>query len=361
MEEFSIAPLRNSSVAYIYQQRPQIEMDPVYQRQGGIWSVDKQQLLIDSLINGFDVPKIYFHEFAARKTVDGNRLRYAIIDGKQRLQAIWEFLDGKFPLAEDFKYFEDSQVAVGNLTYSQVAEKHPEIAAYFNATTLDIIAIRTDDLEIIEEMFSRLNEAVPLNASEKRNALGGPVPPAIRDLSQHPFFTQRLAFTNRRYRHWDLAVKFLYWWHMNRVADVKKFHLDSFTKDMKKRGNAGKEIVEKDKDAVTKVLDAMAECFEDRDKLLSQVGMVSVYYLAFQEIIHAGEENFPSRDKLAEFEELRKQNRAKAESDLSEAQYELIEFDRYAQSANDGSALGYRVKVLTSFLNGTLGENSDLL
>ncbi|MET8927127.1 DUF262 domain-containing protein [Streptomyces sp. NPDC004623] len=361
MEEFSIAPLRNSSVAYIYQQRPQIEMDPVYQRQGGIWSVDKQQLLIDSLINGFDVPKIYFHEFAARKTVDGNRLRYAIIDGKQRLQAIWEFLDGKFPLARDFTYFEDPQVKVGDLTYSQLSEKHPEIAAYFNATTLDIIAIRTDDTEIIEEMFSRLNEAVPLNASEKRNALGGPVPAAIRDISLHPFFTERLAFTNRRYRHWDLAVKFLYWWHMDRVADVKKFHLDSFTKEMKRKGEKGDEIVENSKESVMKVLDAMAERFEDRDKLLSQVGMVSVYYLAFQEAMHAGEGNFPTREKLGEFEELRKQNRVRAESDLSEAQYELIEFDRYAQSPNDGSALGYRVKVLTSFLNGTLGENPDLL
>ncbi|MDT0474305.1 hypothetical protein RM863_19450 [Streptomyces sp. DSM 41014] len=89
--------------------------------------------------------------------------------------------------------------------------------------------------------------------------------------------------------------------------------------------------------------------------------MASVYYLAFQEAMHARESNFPSRDRIGEFEELRKQNRVKAKSDLSEAQYELIELDRYALSPNDGSALGYRVKVLTSFLNGTLGENPDLL
>ncbi|MFD4560583.1 DUF262 domain-containing protein [Streptomyces sp. NPDC058469] len=361
MEEFSIAPLRNSSVAYIHQQKPQIEMDPVYQRQGGIWSVEKQQLLIDSLINGFDVPKIYFHEFAARKVVDGKRLRYAIIDGKQRLQAIWEFLEGKFALAEDFTYFEDPDVKAGGLTYQQLSEKHPEIAAYFNATSLDIITIRTDDLEIIEEMFSRLNEAVPLNAAEKRNALGGPIPPAIRELSLRSFFTENLTFTNRRYRHWDLAVKFLYWSHMGRVVDAKKFHLDSFVKDVKKKNEAGVKQVEEEKASVAGILDAMAKCFEKSDKLLSQVGMVSVYYLLFQEIHQAGDGKFPSRAKLEEFEDVRKQNRARAESDLSEAQYELIEFDRYAQSPNDGSALGYRVKVLTSFLDGTLGKNPDLL
>lgn len=360
MEEFSIAPLRNSSVAYIHQQRPQIEMDPVYQRQGGIWSVEKQQLLIDSLINGFDVPKIYFHEFVARKTVDGKRLRYAIIDGKQRLQAIWEFLDDKFPLAEDFKYFEDPEVNAAGLTYSQLADRHPEIAAYFNATTLDIIAIRTDDVEIIEEMFSRLNEAIPLNAAEKRNALGGPVPPSVRDLAQHLFFTDRLTFSNRRYRHWDLAVKFLYWAHMGRVVDVKKFHLDSFVKEMKKEGEEGQQAVDDAKANATRILDAMSACFEENDKLLSQVGMVSVYYLAFQETVR-NQGTFPSREKLAEFEELRKRNRVAAEADLSEAQFELIEFDRYAQSANDGSALAYRVKVLLNFLDGKLGKDPELL
>ncbi|PBC61283.1 hypothetical protein BKI49_25150 [Streptomyces sp. Tue6028] len=361
MEDFSIAPLRNSSVAYIHQQRPQIEMDPVYQRQGGIWSVEKQQLLIDSLINGFDVPKIYFHEFAARRTVDGKRLRYAIIDGKQRLQAIWEFIDNKFPLADDFKYFEDPDVDVRNLTYSQLAEKNPEIAAYFNATTLDIIAIRTDDLEIIEEMFSRLNEAIPLNAAEKRNALGGPVPPAIRALAEHPFFKERLTFGNTRYRHWDLAVKFLYWSHMGRVVDVKKFHLDSFAKDMKKKDSEGQAAVNDAEMAAMSVLDAMGACFQERDKLLSQVGMVSVYYLVFQEVARTKREANPTREKFAEFEDLRKSNRVVAEADLSEAQFELLEFDRYGQSANDGKALAYRVRVLMNFLEGKLGQDPGLL
>ncbi|MGW7208689.1 DUF262 domain-containing protein [Streptomyces sp. NPDC054837] len=358
MEDFSIAPLRNSSVAYIHQQRPQIEMDPVYQRQGGIWSVDKQQLLIDSLINGFDVPKIYFHEFVSRRTIDGTRMRYAIIDGKQRLQAIWEFLDNNFPLADDFKYFEDSDVDARNLTYSELAEKYPQIAAYFNATSLDIIAIRTDDLEIIEEMFSRLNEAIPLNAAEKRNALGGPVPPAVRALAEHSFFKDCLTFGNTRYRHWDLAVKFLYWAHMSRVVDVKKFHLDSFAKEMKKKEAEGQAAVRDAQMAATSILDALRDCFQDRDRLLSQVGMVSVYYLVFQEF-RLGVD--ATREKFADFEELRKSNRVVAEADLSEAQFELLEFDRYGQSANDGKALAYRVRVLSNFLEGKLGQDPELL
>ncbi len=63
------------------------------------------------------------------------------------------------------------------------------------------MVVETDDLDLIEEMFSRLNEAVPLNAAEKRNAFGGPMAKAIRDVAEHQFFNSLVAFSNRRYQH----------------------------------------------------------------------------------------------------------------------------------------------------------------
>ena len=49
-------------------------------------------------------------------------------------------------------------------------------------------SIETNENDLIEELFSRLNEAVPLNAPEKRNAFGGVVAKSIRDLAKHSFF-----------------------------------------------------------------------------------------------------------------------------------------------------------------------------
>lgn len=43
-------------------ERHRINTNPKYQREAGIWSKEKKQLFIDSLLNGFDVPKIYFHD-----------------------------------------------------------------------------------------------------------------------------------------------------------------------------------------------------------------------------------------------------------------------------------------------------------
>ena len=176
MDEFMLGRYPSSSVLVVYSDKADIELEPEYQRIGGIWTHEKRQLLIDSLMNGFDVPKLYFHEFVPPQKKRGKTYRYAIIDGKQRLQTIWDFIDGKLFLAEDFNYLRDDSVEAGGLDYSTLASRYPKVKARFDATTLDIITIRTNDIELIEDMFSRLNEAVPLNAPEKRGALGGPLP-----------------------------------------------------------------------------------------------------------------------------------------------------------------------------------------
>ena len=149
-------------------------------------------MLIDSLLNGFDVPKLYFHEFTPAKTINGKRYNYAIIDGKQRLLAIWDFIDGKLALADNFEYLRDESIKAGGLHYNELASRHLAIKTRFDATLLDIVTIRTLDIELIEDMFSRLNEAVPLNAPEKRNAFGGPMPKVITSLAAHAFFTKHI-------------------------------------------------------------------------------------------------------------------------------------------------------------------------
>src|SRR5207249_1174902 len=233
--DFRTTQKQFSSVSYVYDERDEIMLDPPYQRLGDIWPEDKRQLLIDSILNGFDIPKIYFHEFIPPKRRKGAIFNYAIVDGKQRLESIWGFMDGKFALADDFKYFHDHKVAAGGMTYRDLALQYPKLKSRFDATSLPIILIQTRDVELIEEMFSRLNEAVPLNAAEKRNAFGGPLPPIIRELSKHKFFDDKLPYGNRRYRHLDLATKFLYIEHNRKFTDTKKTYLDQFVRSYKSR------------------------------------------------------------------------------------------------------------------------------
>src|SRR5258706_15827800 len=108
--EFGLGKYPQSSLLVVYSEREEIQLDPEYQRISGIWTREKRQLLIDSLINGFDVPKLYFHEFVPFKKIRSKKYRYAIIDGKQRLQTIWDFIDGNIALPEDFKYLRDDSI-----------------------------------------------------------------------------------------------------------------------------------------------------------------------------------------------------------------------------------------------------------
>ena len=68
-------------------------MIPEVQREPKIWTLEQKQNLIDSLINDFDIPKIYFRRRENEPNV------WWLIDGQQRLTTINEFLNGDFILS----------------------------------------------------------------------------------------------------------------------------------------------------------------------------------------------------------------------------------------------------------------------
>lgn len=220
---FEITQMPQSSVLYLYSIKEKIDLDPPYQREGEVWSLFKRQLLIDSILNGFDIPKIYFHDLGP----SGGK-RYAVIDGKQRLQAIWSFLQDEFPLSSDFVLYGDSDISVAGLKYSEISRRSPGLKIRLDATTLSVFRVETNDLEYIEEMFSRLNEAVPLSSAEKRRTSGGIASRLISDLVRHDFFQNKVGFRDHRARYFDVACKISYLESIEAIADTKREFLDRF-------------------------------------------------------------------------------------------------------------------------------------
>lgn len=366
--QFEVTPLRNSNIQFLYSRRDEIEMDPPYQRQGEVWSVEKQQLLIDSLINGFDIPKIYLHQYTSLKdSADGKSKRYALIDGKQRINAIFSFLDGNIALSNDFSLLQSGSKKLAGSTFQSLLKNDPLLASDFQATGLDVITIRTDDIELIEEMFSRLNEAVPLNAAEKRNAFGGPLPLLVRKLVEEPFFRCKMPFSNQRYRHFDLAAKFLYWGDSRievsdhpTIRDVKKARLDAFFKNAKHEEHREGAFNEKETLSIVKeTLDMLTGTFVDKDPLLRNVGMISVYFLLALRRFRAGY-SFPDREALVRFDQRSRSQRVVHEDELSNADFVFSEFARHSQSPNDGGALSRRLSIIEAWLNAEeKGESGD--
>src|SRR6266700_775646 len=333
----------DNSAWRLYRTRDTIQTEPEYQRSSDIWTEEKQQLLIDTILNGFDVPKLPIYTFSRPLALNGKQYEYAIVDGKQRLESIWDFIDGKFALSQDFECLWDSSVKAAGMTYSELGKNYPDLRNALDSYGLTVVCIETDDLEIIEDMFSRLNEAVPLSAAEKRNAKGGPVPPAIKGLSTTAFFNQKVPFGNSRYRHYDLAAKFLLSTEKNKIVDTKKETLDRYILDW--AAKAPRDQTLPFYATAVQILGDLAVVFTDKDRLLRQVGAVTLYFHLFRLARAGGWTAEIQRHKLDDFELARVQNRKIVEQGGS-GHSELIEFDRYAQSSNDAYAVKIRLRTL---------------
>ena len=70
--------------------RGNVNFDNAVQR-GLVWDVEKKSLLIHSMIYGYAIPAMYF-------TRDENKI-YDSLDGKQRSNAICEFISDEFALS----------------------------------------------------------------------------------------------------------------------------------------------------------------------------------------------------------------------------------------------------------------------
>ena len=350
MPRIRISELRNSSILRVYAEKDGIQSDPEYQRMGDVWNLDKRQLLIDTVLNDFDIPKLYFHELAEPRLLDDGRLvKYAVIDGRQRLEAIWGFIEGRFPLADEFAFFERENVKAGGMTYADLAREYPQLKTQMDSYALPITTVLTDDQDLIEEMFLRLNEASPLNAAEKRNAMGGPMAEVIRWVSEHQFFTTKVAFLNRRYQHRELAAKFLLLTKTGTIGDTKKVYLDDMVKNAKTNSSA--EEANKIGHEVEDILRSANGIFVDRDILLRAHGTTVIYFQVLKEALKEGWSEKITRDKLNQFEERRRENRQDAQEDIARADYDLLEFDRMnLQGTNDRTSIEFRTRTLANFL-----------
>lgn len=344
-------PVQHSTIMRLYSEKDEIMLDPDYQRMGGVWTLEKKQLLIDSILNDYDIPKIYLHAFSReQKKIDG--YGYAVIDGRQRLQAVWEFIEGKFTLSDDFRYQDDDNVKLARLGYSDIATGFPKIKIKFDSFVLPVVGVSTDDLELIEDMFSRLNEAVPLNGAEKRNAIGGEMVAAIREVANHEFFTKYVVFGNKRYQHREIAARLLLIEENKRVIgkiiDTKKEYLDALAKNYR----SGKtELVAEFSTSIKETLDFMVSIFVEKDELLRAQGNMVLYYLLFKSSLIADTKQNVTRSRLFDFRDKVRDNRIKAEENYADASFELLEFDRLSQQGtNDASNIRERLSVIAKYL-----------
>ena len=134
-----------------------IVVNRTYQRTAKVWPPAARSYLIDTILNGYPVPKIALYQkldLTKRKTVR------EIVDGQQRTNTILDFYNDKLRITGKTRY-------AGKI-YSQLDEGDQRRFLEY-ALSVDVFVGATEN--DIRQVFRRMNSyTVPLNPEEKRHA-----------------------------------------------------------------------------------------------------------------------------------------------------------------------------------------------
>jgi len=161
-----------------------IDLSPEYQRRFR-WDSVRQSKLIESFLMNVPVPPIFLNEDVYGK--------YSVIDGKQRLNTIFEFLRGRLQLT-GLKIFTD----INGLNFDSLPQRLKTVIKT-RPTLRAVIILRQSDEDVKFEVFQRLNTGgVHLNPQEIRNsAYTGSLNNLILELSINKQFHKLLGIKKK--------------------------------------------------------------------------------------------------------------------------------------------------------------------
>lgn len=164
--------------------KEKIDLAPRYQRRYR-WDAKRQSKLIESFLMNVPIPPIFLNE--------DRYGTYAVIDGKQRIFAIREFIRGRLKL-RGLEVFEE----VNGKTIDSMPSRLRDILET-RANIRAIIILPQSQPAVKFEVFKRLNTGgVRLNPQEIRNSsYPGPLNNLILDLSVRPEFHALLSIKDK--------------------------------------------------------------------------------------------------------------------------------------------------------------------
>ena len=212
----------NWPISKLVADRPSINLNPTWQR-GIAWRQPRKVLLIDSILRGMDIPKVYLRKLPANGVH-----KHDAVDGQQRIRAIWDFRAGKFPLNHP-----DPLPAIGGhpIHGLKFVQLHKNLRDNFDAFQVSVAEITSADNDEITNLFARLQLGVALNPAELRNAMLAPARHIIDSIATGHSFFESTKIPDARYKRQDYVAHVfamaVYKGHRNiKAPDLKKMILE---------------------------------------------------------------------------------------------------------------------------------------
>ena len=175
-----------------------VSFDYPIQRAGGQWDLLQKSLLIHSIACEYPIPNLY--SLVEKEMVgEGSKAKqmdvFYILDGKQRLTSIRDFLAGEYRLSEDTPTFkvEGNEYELAKFKFDELPE---EVKDAILSRSLDVYKIEEALDSEIEDMFFRLNNGTSLSQQQKAKAkMGSESAKAMQRLARLPLMTENASFT----------------------------------------------------------------------------------------------------------------------------------------------------------------------
>jgi uncharacterized protein with ParB-like and HNH nuclease domain len=188
----------NVSISTFYEEYSvgKYDMNPPYQRLS-VWSPEKKSFFIDSILKNLPIPPVFL-----RQKIDDNtgKTSYEVIDGKQRLTSIVEFIEGVLPTADELEGpFNDEELA-GKYFSELNGDYLEKFKKHFWRYLIPIEYIYSGDPIVIDKIFDRLNRnGEKLNGQELRhsNFYSSQLLKLCYEKSKDPFWHERLETTDK--------------------------------------------------------------------------------------------------------------------------------------------------------------------
>ncbi|MFQ3246475.1 MAG: hypothetical protein ACI9SP_003127 [Arenicella sp.] len=178
----------------------QLELSPKFQRRS-VWSDTARSYLMDTIIQGKPMPKVFIRHKLNPKTRKSIR---EVVDGQQRLRTILAFMK------DGFKISTSHNKQYGGLYFSELDSVDDEIQSHILNYEISVdLLVNMSDSDVLD-VFGRLNSySVTLNDQEKINA---------NHFSEFKFLADRIA---HRYNDFWTKNKLITEKNILRMIDVQ--------------------------------------------------------------------------------------------------------------------------------------------
>lgn len=263
----------------MYDGKHTLQMDHVIQRQSGQWDGDrlKKSLLIHSIFANYPVPPIY----CLKEAISEKDYSYSILDGKQRLTTIFDYIDGRYPLDTETPSvtIDDTVYELGGKYFTDLDTECQQELLRFKFT---IYGFEDADDDLIEEIFFRLNNSTPLSKPQKAMPLCG-VENAkfIKSLLSDRFFSEICQFSAlQRRKSDDMCTLLQAMMLLDNRYEGYEFSSISADEIMRYATSIKNNYSEEQKNRLYDIIDYLEKVFPEKDKMLKKINIPIVMLAA---------------------------------------------------------------------------------